>query len=112
MSQPNAPVPHPLEIITRSFRSRCCPSCGGSKQASHAFCSTCFLTLPVDDRNALYKRFGKGFEPAWREGLRKLGKPEPVMPAEVEMADRKYTNQGGDEYLREQKGMNQAKRLK
>lgn len=65
-------VPSVLEI----FLSANCPACGASKKANTAFCGQCYHSLPKGFRQALWQRFGEGFEEAFAVSLRWLTKTE------------------------------------
>lgn len=56
------------EIYDR-FCSRECAACGGRKAPNTGFCRSCYRTLPQAMKNALWKRFGEGFEAAYEQGL-------------------------------------------
>ncbi|MGH9496003.1 MAG: hypothetical protein ACRD3B_13470 [Candidatus Sulfotelmatobacter sp.] len=45
------------------------PGCGGSKHSMNAFCKFCYAELPQKLRNALWQRYGDGFEQAYVASL-------------------------------------------
>jgi hypothetical protein len=67
-------------LITRSFRSTTCPCCGRMKQSSNAFCYKCFKSLPPSLQQALYQRFGEGYEEAFAVALAALNVRLPRIP--------------------------------
>lgn len=48
----------------RSLVSETCPFCQGRKRRSQSFCRLCYFKLPATSRQALYHRFGEGYEEA------------------------------------------------
>lgn len=57
-----------LEIVRR-LGSTECEGCGGRKQSKMSHCRRCYYLLPRVMRNALYRRFGDGYEEAYEESL-------------------------------------------
>jgi len=51
--------------IFEAFVSTKCAGCAGSKRRHNAFCSRCYRELPKALQNALWQRFGLGFEQAY-----------------------------------------------
>lgn len=51
--------------IFAAFTSTHCAGCGGSKRRHVAFCKFCYAELPAALKNALWQRFGSGFEQAY-----------------------------------------------
>ncbi len=51
--------------IWRAFVSAECAGCKGRKKPHNAFCRECYKQLPQKLRNALWQRFGEGFEQAY-----------------------------------------------
>ena len=47
-----------------SWRSEQCPSCGAEKKPRFTLCAACYQALPKGSRNALYVKFGQGYEEA------------------------------------------------
>lgn len=47
------------------FAGTKCAGCGGTKRRHNAFCTWCYRELPMKLRNALWQRFGSGFEQAY-----------------------------------------------
>ena len=47
-------------------------ACGNSKQTGMAFCYRCWLQLPRNVRQALYRKIGEGFEAAYDVGCQFL----------------------------------------
>jgi hypothetical protein len=60
--------------ILEEFLSTDCPACGGVKEKNTAFCRKCFFSLPRGLKADLWRRFGSGFEEAFRRGLSLLTK--------------------------------------
>lgn len=52
--------------IWATFRGTRCAVCGGRKYKHNAFCSVCYQRLPRILKKSLWKRFGEGFEEAYR----------------------------------------------
>jgi hypothetical protein len=50
-----------------------CRTCGGSKGPRMSHCRSCYFKLPDKMRTALYQRFGRGYENAYRESCKFLG---------------------------------------
>ena len=46
-----------------------CAACQRPKALKMAFCANCFKSLPYELRQALYRRFGEGFEAAYDGAL-------------------------------------------
>jgi len=44
-----------------------CPVCGKHKRRDSSFCGPCYFSLPIEMRQALYRRFGEGYEQALAE---------------------------------------------
>jgi len=55
--------------IFRAFSSHDCAGCGGRKRPMNAFCKLCYAQLPFRLKNALWQRFGSGFEQAYMGSL-------------------------------------------
>jgi hypothetical protein len=53
------------EIWDDFTKSTRCSACGGIKKTMNAFCRSCYYRLPVTMRQALWQRFGEGFEEAF-----------------------------------------------
>jgi hypothetical protein len=63
------------EALNNLKSLRC--QCGSSKDRGRVFCFRCYWSLPVDMRNALWRRMGQGFEEACEGASRWLqGRPE------------------------------------
>jgi hypothetical protein len=60
--------------ILEQFLSTDCPACAGVKEKHTAFCQRCYRKLPRELQGHLWRRFGNGFELAYREGLTFLTK--------------------------------------
>ena len=56
----------PRARALREFESTNCPveGCGAAKARGQSFCSRCYFSLPKEMRDALYQRFGSGYEEA------------------------------------------------
>ena len=63
-----------------SFRSSCCPACKKTKKPNQSLCRGCWKRLPRETGEALYLRFGEGYEEAWYFALTCLGITVPYMP--------------------------------
>ena len=57
----------PNQQAWREFDETRCAACGNAKPRFNAFCKPCYFKLDVPMRQALYKRFGQGFEEAYFE---------------------------------------------
>lgn len=55
--------------LLQTFLETKCEVCGLSKPKNTAFCKSCYYSLPYALRNALWSRFGEGFEEAYKSGL-------------------------------------------
>lgn len=51
--------------IFAAFAGTKCFACGGTKSRHNAFCKYCYQELPKALQNALWQRFGSGFEQAY-----------------------------------------------
>lgn len=51
--------------IFAAFSGKVCAGCSGTKRRHVAFCSWCYRELPAALKNALWQRFGSGFEQAY-----------------------------------------------
>ena len=58
--------------IWDEFRSRVCPACGGSKTLNNGFCRACYHSLPKILRDGMWKRFGDGYEEAYKAAAKWL----------------------------------------
>jgi len=60
------PMEHPKNMLwyLQEVQSETC-QCGGWKRSSLSFCYSCFLRLPHELREALYRTMGHGFEEAY-----------------------------------------------
>jgi hypothetical protein len=59
-----------LKLI-EEFKGTVC-RCGGKKRAKQSTCTTCYSVLPRHLKNAIYRRFGHGYEEAYTEADRIL----------------------------------------
>jgi len=57
--------------VLRELQSQKC-RCGKSKKAWRSFCYGCFKQLSYPLQRALYKRFGEGYEEAYRSAIAEL----------------------------------------
>lgn len=55
--------------ILAEFLGTKCSGCGGTKRSRMSHCRSCYLALPPAMRQALYQRFGEGYEQAWRDSI-------------------------------------------
>lgn len=53
-----------MDARLASLVSEQCPCCDGWKRKGQSFCRHCYYSLPADMRQALYHRFGQGYEDA------------------------------------------------
>jgi hypothetical protein len=51
--------------IFAAFSGKHCAGCSGSKRPMNAFCKYYYAELPKKLQNALWQRFGSGFEQAY-----------------------------------------------
>lgn len=63
------------KVIFEYFANNICP-CGARKWTYTAFCFECENQLSADVLKRLGKRFGQGFEDAFRDGINELGRDE------------------------------------
>lgn len=56
-------------VLRQIFIGTKCEACGDWKRKNTAFCSGCYFRLPTELRDALWHRFGEGFEEAYVAGL-------------------------------------------
>lgn len=73
-----------LEILD-IFQGKKCV-CGSDKNRRQPHCSFCYHQLPPEQRNALYKRFGSGYEAAFSDSLRTLVELERTTPEKIKAA--------------------------
>ena len=73
----SAPVVSRRQQIWDVFTGRKCPVCRSLKAPNTAFCRNCYRSLPNTLKNALWKRFGEGFEGAYESGLLWLQNQKP-----------------------------------
>lgn len=59
--------------ILASLHSCECPACGWYKRPFASFCPACYAKLPVDAKEALCSRFGRGYEEGFCEALELSG---------------------------------------
>ncbi len=57
-----------------SLKSRVCPMCGGPKKPGHSLCYGDFGSLPKSFQDALYQRFGQGYEGAIVDAFARMNK--------------------------------------
>lgn len=50
-----------------------CSTCGRKKRIRESFCRICYARLPRDMQNALYRRFGCGYEEAFAQAKEYIG---------------------------------------
>jgi hypothetical protein len=65
------PVERRREILN-SLSSTTCEGCGRAKDQGKSHCRSCYFKLPKDLRSRLYNGFGRGYEEAFEESLKKL----------------------------------------
>jgi hypothetical protein len=58
--------------ILESFKGQICAACGGKKGPRMSHCTPCYHSLPPEQRQALYRRFGDGYEEAFLASLEYL----------------------------------------
>ena len=69
MSKPAVEVTR-ADLVRELAGTRC--RCGSSKTAKRTFCSRCYYSLPISNRNAIYRRIGRGYEEAYLEAVELL----------------------------------------
>lgn len=57
----------PNQQAWREFEELKCSVCGNQKAKGMSFCRKCYFSLPPEMRQALYERFGSGYEEAYHE---------------------------------------------
>jgi predicted amidophosphoribosyltransferase len=55
--------------ILSSLTGTVCANCRSKKKSRMSHCGNCYYALPREMRRALYRRFGAGYEEAFRESL-------------------------------------------
>lgn len=55
--------------ILKAFFGTHCHACDGKKPPRNGFCRHCYHRLPERLSKPLWRRFGEGFEGAWRDAL-------------------------------------------
>lgn len=55
--------------ILENLASTDCLGCGGSKEYRNSHCRRDYYRLPPEMRSALYRRFGAGYEQAFRDSI-------------------------------------------
>lgn len=60
------------EGILQDLLGTICAGCGGKKASRMSHCRNCYFALPEHMRKALYRRFGSGYEEAFRSSTRFL----------------------------------------
>lgn len=72
----------PRELMIESLGSSVCPACNGAKTPRMTFCRKDYYALPKDMRQAmrqaLYHRFGNGYEQAFHAALTFLQTAQPA----------------------------------
>ena len=58
------------QAVAELTTTRC--RCGKGKASGKSFCYFCFAKLPQDQKKALYKRFGAGYEEAYTAAVKTL----------------------------------------
>jgi hypothetical protein len=56
----------PVSIL-KDFLGTVCSGCGGTKITRMSHCRACYRALPKAMQDALWKRFGEGYEAAFTE---------------------------------------------
>jgi hypothetical protein len=56
--------PELVKAIRRDFEGTKCRNCGKPKEKAQSFCKPCYLDLPKQIQNDLWKPFGSGYEEA------------------------------------------------
>ncbi len=57
-------------LIEALISTKC--RCGNAKASKQTFCRTCYLSLPKQIRQALYKRISQGYEEAYAAAAERL----------------------------------------
>lgn len=68
--------------LVHSLASRICPACGRMKKARQTVCATDYYRLRPDQRDALYRRVGQGYEEAFADAMNTLGVERATFPPE------------------------------
>lgn len=55
----------PNQKALSDFCGTVCVHCKGTKKRGQSFCQRCYYSLPPNMRQALYRRFGSGYEEAY-----------------------------------------------
>lgn len=55
------------DILDALMSSQC--QCGAKKKSRMSHCSKCYYKLPPEARSTLYRKFGSGYEQAYRNSL-------------------------------------------
>lgn len=73
--------------IAASLESKSCEGCGREKVRGQSFCSKCYYSLPMNNRKALYQRFGRGYEESYEKSLELIKSKQPVDGVHPDVAD-------------------------
>lgn len=65
---PNAADPEgaPVKTVLQDFHGTVCSGCSRPKAPRMSHCHDCYKSLPKEMQHALWKRFGAGYEEAFR----------------------------------------------
>ncbi len=55
--------------IKGSFLGWVCPVCKDRKESGQAFCVRCYKSLPLPMQRKIWRKFGKGYDDAFRESF-------------------------------------------
>jgi hypothetical protein len=83
---------HDTADLVDSLQGRVCPACGGMKKAKQTLCARDYYRLRPDQREALYRRVGEGYEEAFDDAMRTLGVTAPKLtaPRQAGVADAQH----------------------
>ena len=78
-------MPEKRKTILEDFLGTECSGCGGVKSSKHSHCNKCYYRLLKVMRNNLYKRFGAGYEEAFKESQNYLAEkfPRPAVTGDL-----------------------------
>lgn len=66
--------------LIASLNSTTCPACGGTKQRAHTFCPRDYHALSPENKKAIWRKFGEGYNAAFIRCMRNLGAGRIRMP--------------------------------
>lgn len=91
--------------LLHSLASEVCPHCGATKTPRMTFCRKDYYALPKEMRQALYHRFGNGYEEAFHAAAAYLKASQPAAspdatppPATPEQQTTLFRDEGGSQW--------------